>query len=452
MARGISARVWLTGIAGLILILAVPASSPGATVTVDGSPLNISTDEVGQVQAVFDSDCGCGQFDGDGAGLFIGMGDPTLVDLTPGSGPTSGGTGTAADPFTLTTQYLATGNNGDLNILQVDSYVNGENGFSSTYTITRDPLSLQDPVPYRAILFADLYPGGEDVGHGTLEPGAPRFLGAVSDTYETAGGLVEVADSPWDAFQAGDRASVFSNIAPLGSPGFPNTVDPSLTDSAIGVQWDDSAVTGVGTGNPSDTYRVRWEFHRVPAPVHGQKIVVRPVSGTVLVKAPGHANFRQLFDGRRIPVGSEIDARGGFVEVTSERGNGTKDIATFWQGMFQALQKPAPTAPLNARLSERLSCKSKGRKAIAATWGLRRAAASAGASRRLWAKGTGRFRTTGYRGSATIRGTEWLTQDRCRGKKRSTRFRVRSGVLAIDDFTKKKNVNKVLRRGGYTAK
>ena len=61
--------------------------------------------------------------------------------------------------------------------------------------------------------------------------------------------------------------------------------------------------------------------------------------------------------------------------------------------------------------------------------------------RRLWGDGKGRFRTKGRHGAATVRGTKWLTEDRCNG----TLVRVKRGTVAVRDFAKKKTV--VVRKG-----
>ena len=58
------------------------------------------------------------------------------------------------------------------------------------------------------------------------------------------------------------------------------------------------------------------------------------------------------------------------------------------------------------------------------------------AGRRLWGHGKGRTRTSGNNGSGTVRGTFWLTEDRCDG----TLFKVRQGVVAVRDFTRHRTV------------
>jgi hypothetical protein len=56
--------------------------------------------------------------------------------------------------------------------------------------------------------------------------------------------------------------------------------------------------------------------------------------------------------------------------------------------------------------------------------------------RRLWGKGTGRFRTTGRYASATVRGTTWQTADRCDG----TLTTVKQGRVEVRDLVKRKTV------------
>jgi len=61
--------------------------------------------------------------------------------------------------------------------------------------------------------------------------------------------------------------------------------------------------------------------------------------------------------------------------------------------------------------------------------------------RRLWGDGAGRFRTKGRTAAATVRGTIWLTEDRCNG----TLVRVRRGSVSVRDLVKRKTV--IVKRG-----
>jgi hypothetical protein len=70
-----------------------------------------------------------------------------------------------------------------------------------------------------------------------------------------------------------------------------------------------------------------------------------------------------------------------------------------------------------------------------------RRAASAGAAtatvvRQLWGNGKGRFRTRGRYAAATVRGTKWLTSDRCDG----TNVQVARGVIQVSDFPQRRQV------------
>jgi len=56
--------------------------------------------------------------------------------------------------------------------------------------------------------------------------------------------------------------------------------------------------------------------------------------------------------------------------------------------------------------------------------------------RQLWAKAKGHFRTRGRYASATVRGTVWLTADRCDG----TLIVVNQGLIQVLDFPHRKSV------------
>ena len=61
--------------------------------------------------------------------------------------------------------------------------------------------------------------------------------------------------------------------------------------------------------------------------------------------------------------------------------------------------------------------------------------------RQLWGVGKGKFRTKGKYAAASIRGTQWLTQDRCDG----TLVRVTQGSVQVRDFVK--GINRVVNAG-----
>ena len=137
-----------------------------------------------------------------------------------------------------------------------------------------------------------------------------------------------------------------------------------------------------------------------------------------------------------IPLGSTVDATKGKVRLTSASGPGGKvQAAVFYKGAFVITQTRGAKPVTQLALSGKLSCgKRSGRKSASTSARKKRV-------RRLWGDGRGRFRTKGRHGAATVRGTKWLTEDRCGG----TLVRVQRGVVAVRDFTKKKTV--VVKKG-----
>src|SRR5689334_12677242 len=77
------------------------------------------------------------------------------------------------------------------------------------------------------------------------------------------------------------------------------------------------------------------------APVLGRSAIVRVVSGKVLVRAPGAAEYRRLTSkSEAIRMGSFIDARAGRVRITVMRTVGSEQTsaAVFYDGKFQITQ------------------------------------------------------------------------------------------------------------------
>jgi hypothetical protein len=55
---------------------------------------------------------------------------------------------------------------------------------------------------------------------------------------------------------------------------------------------------------------------------------------------------------------------------------------------------------------------------------------------KLWGNGKGKFRTNGKYSAATVRGTIWLTQDRCDG----TLTTVKRGSVSVRDLRRHKTI------------
>ena len=175
-----------------------------------------------------------------------------------------------------------------------------------------------------------------------------------------------------------------------------------------------------------------------PVPVLGKTVVAGAVSGIVKIKLK-NGRFRTLGASEAIPFGSTVDATKGKVRVTAAAGaGGAVQTADFYKGAFVITQTGSSKKPITQlALSAKLSCP-KGKKA---------STSARKKVRRLWGDGKGRFRTRGRHGAATVRGTKWLTEDRCD----STKISVKQGTVVVRDYVKKKN--KVVRKGrSYVAR
>ncbi len=161
-----------------------------------------------------------------------------------------------------------------------------------------------------------------------------------------------------------------------------------------------------------------------PTPENGEKVVVAPKAGTVFVTTPGGKKVK-LEAGQTIPVGSIVDATRGKVTLTSVNRKGETQTAVFFGGVF-LVQQQEGSGLVVLKLRGPLACGKAARKGRVAG----RSERGGSKSRKLWGSGKGNFRTEGNNGSATVRGTVWLTEDRCNG----TYFKVKQGVVTIRDF------------------
>lgn len=165
-------------------------------------------------------------------------------------------------------------------------------------------------------------------------------------------------------------------------------------------------------------------FAAPPAPENGETVVVAPKAGTVFVTLP-NGKKEKLKEGQTIPVGAIIDATRGKVVLTSVNRKGETQTAVFFGGVF-LVQQHEGSGLVILKLRGTLDCGKAARSGRVAG----RLERGGKKSRKLWGSGKGNFRTEGNNGSATVRGTIWLTEDRCNG----TYFKVNRGVVTIRDF------------------
>jgi hypothetical protein len=148
------------------------------------------------------------------------------------------------------------------------------------------------------------------------------------------------------------------------------------------------------------------------------------VSGSVLVKLPGSSAFVALTTVHEIPFGTVVDATHGRVRVTTASPHGGTQTAEYFGGEFVLTQgrnglvvatltggnfSVCPTARERSHMALASSRHTSGKHVV----------------RKLWTDAHGSFSTKGNYAAATVRGTEWLTEDLCEGTLiRVTRDRV----------------------------
>jgi hypothetical protein len=184
----------------------------------------------------------------------------------------------------------------------------------------------------------------------------------------------------------------------------------------------------------------------LPPPEVGKTANVEPARGAVLVRLPGTATFVPLTRAQQIPIGSELDTTHGVAKLTSARDpRGRPQTARFYGGRFIVRQRRAqvPVTELVLTGGRFDLCPPSGERGPRATAGIRTRAAGQRrkhvhrAVRRLWGDGKkGNYRSTGTDASAGVRGTQWLTEDRCDG----TLVRVRRGTVLVRDFVLRRTI------------
>jgi streptogramin lyase len=190
-----------------------------------------------------------------------------------------------------------------------------------------------------------------------------------------------------------------------------------------------------------------------PAPQPEQKPEPEPEFGKTIVaegdgvrfKAPG-GSWQELEAGAELPVGVALDARRGKVNLSSAGCRGGVQTGTFGGGVFSVRQPRSGCGRVDVYLrgGSFKRCARPARRA-----GARRASASTTRRvRRLWGRDSGgKYRSHGRHSHATVRGTRWLTEDRCDG----TLTRVTDGAVMVSDFKRHRSV--LVREGhSYLAK
>jgi hypothetical protein len=245
----------------LAVALCASCTIPGLSraAVIDGTPLKIYADGIGDMQ-VRPAGLPDGEFDPPnsdaaraGVCLMIDLGFPAgscgnqATNITPAAVT---GSGTVGDPYKLTTTYGVH----DMEVTQTLTYVNGDGVIPATYDIKNVAAA---PQSFRTVVQADLSHAGSDLGQGSYDPTAPPALYGYNDDRGSFAGLV--ADSPvWDRYEEASIAD-FPMMDASGIVGFSNSVDPSLVDDWIGVQFDQYTTSGLPPSQTT-TVKVDWVF------------------------------------------------------------------------------------------------------------------------------------------------------------------------------------------------
>jgi virginiamycin B lyase len=182
-------------------------------------------------------------------------------------------------------------------------------------------------------------------------------------------------------------------------------------------------------------------------PDFGKTVVVEP-AGTVRVKNAQGA-WEPLRSDAELPVGATLDTRRGHVALSSRGCRGGMQTGTFGGGIFSVRQPRSGCGRVDVYLRggsfkscPRLTARRRHRAGRTAS------ASRTRRVRKLWGRDHGgRFRSHGRHSHATVRGTRWLTVDRCDG----TLTKVTNGAVAVRDYARHRTV--VVRAGhSYVAK
>jgi Bacterial Ig domain/Divergent InlB B-repeat domain/RTX calcium-binding nonapeptide repeat (4 copies) len=332
-------------------------------------------------------------------------------------------------------------------------------------------LATEDTASSLNVLVNDSDPDGDPISFAGATAGSHGTVNCVSGvcTYTPAAdynGPDSFTYTITDARGASDVGTVNVTVAPVDEPRQTLTVtrvgNARITSSPAGIDCGDicsaefelgTIVTLTATPDPGWTFSgwagacggsagcvvtvdggksVTASF-ALPAPTPGQDVNATPIAGDVLVKVAGTLQFVPLSVPRLVPVGSQLDATKGRVELTAARAGGITDTSQFFDGTFQVSQ-PTPTAIAELRMV-------LGDFSVCSLPSFTAADKNKRRVRRLWGSGKGKFRTRGRYSSATVRGTVWKTEDRCDG----TLTQVQEGSVTVRDIGRKKDI--VVRAG-----
>jgi len=289
-------------------------------------------------------------------------------------------------------------------------------------------------------------------------PSAPRTSDVVSFDGTSSSDLDgPVASYTWD-FGDGSPAGAGPTASHVYTRAGTYTVSLTVADAA-GATSTASAPVQVGTNLP-DGILVADKLDDLPNPRPFREVNVEPTDGQVFIQIDGRASAAQvpgtprgfipLTQAAQVPIRSILETSNGKVMVESARDRRARRTqrAEFFDGRFQTRQ---PRVRRGALITEMVlkggSFRACPRARQSASWSRANDAQRRRRSRvrRLWGNGRGRFRTRGRYSSATVRGTTWLTEDRCDGTLTRLPRRPRTSRVDVRDLVQRRTIR--LRAG-----
>lgn len=162
----------------------------------------------------------------------------------------------------------------------------------------------------------------------------------------------------------------------------------------------------------------------------GESVELELLEGGVSIKEPGEQAFGALADKAEVPVGTEVDATRGIVEMTSATEDGGTQSGEFSEGAFEVIQEPGSSVvTLALRGGDFSECKTRAARRDRSTVG-------GPEVRRLFVDAEGEFRTEGRFAAAATRGTKFTAVDACFG----TLTEVEEGEVVVSDLTANREI------------
>jgi hypothetical protein len=169
-----------------------------------------------------------------------------------------------------------------------------------------------------------------------------------------------------------------------------------------------------------------------PKPAPQQKLVAAEVNGKVLVQLRKGGPFVPVTTATEFRFGLVFDTTKGTLRITVAKDRkGGKSTLDVTGGRFVPTQDRTLLTTLTLTGGDFAVC---GKRKLANV--VTKPPPKKKSVRHLWGNGKGRFRTKGRYSAATVRGTHWLTDDRCDG----TLTYVKRGTVSVLDYPKHRTV------------